>query len=498
MKKFFAVLLTLSLLLGIGTVAVAKPSFKSTTTLPENSTYEFKYTLPDYVVTDKDAILGVTLKTAVLGENGFDDAYIKFSATGPGSVNFAKDTADTYVDQGTLDDFDLPAQYQATTNWTIKFTEDGTYSITFILLDSGDNELTRKTQEINVTDGTFIFTIPEKIYAETEITVETAFITEQDYEDVHFAFEKSSGTGDVLFRVQDSDNGWYSFTNKGDLQPASFDIEGPYNETTTYKLTFTEAGTYNITFSLVDAENDVLIESGQRVTVQAVIDEDEEDDEDEENVDEDNDGKGNTHGLVNAVRNHLKFKKNGKSPSQSQSLNRLMELLEDRGLAQEVLDNLKDAIAELEAAIAELEEAIAAEYDDPDDFKALAKMKQLKGKKYETYIDGKKVNYEDAEPILENNRTLVPFRKLAEILGAEVSWNQEKKEISVTKAGKTVVITIDKNTAVIDGKTVTLDTPAKIYKNRTLVPLRFLAEAFDTTVDYYPEGALISIKKIKK
>lgn len=492
MKKFFAVLLTLSLLLGTGTAAIAKqPTSKSTTTtttLSENSTYQFDYVLPDYVVTDKDAKLGVTLKNTVLGKTGFDDAYIKFSATGPGSVNFTKDSANTYVGQGTLADFDLPAQYNATTNWTLKFTEDGTYTITFKLFDTNDKELVKKTQEIKVTDGVLVFTVTDKVYSNAEVTVDTRFITEQDYEDVHFAFAKSSGTGDVIFKAQDTNDTSYTFTNAGDLKPASFDIVGPYDKTTTSKLTFTAAGTYEITFKLVDDNSNVLIKNSQKVIVKTVTDEDE---------DEEIKGKGNTHGLVNAVRNHLKFKKNGKSPSDSQSLKVLMEKLEDRGLAEDVLKNLKESIAELEDAIAELENAIA-EDSDADNYKALAKMKALKGKKYETYIDGKKVDYADAEPIVEKSRTLVPFRKLAEILGADVAWNQEKREITVTKDAKTVVITIDKNTATIDGKTVTLDTSAKIYKNRTLVPLRFLAEAFDTTVDFYPEGALISIKKNQK
>lgn len=493
MKKIIAVILALSLILGTGATALANPSYTSTT-LPEDSTYQFNYVLPDYVVADKDAKLGVTLKTAVLGQDGFDDAYIKFSSTGPGSANFAKDSSNTYVGQGTLADFDLPAQYNATTNWTLNFTEDGTYNITFSLFDANDNELTKKTQEIKVTDGIFVYSITDKVYTDVEVNVNVTFITEQDYEDVRFAFAKTSGTGDVIVKAKDTDDTWYTFTNTGDIKPASFDIDAPYNKTTAYKLTFTEAGTYEIKFKLVDDDNDVLLVGSQKVIVKnTAIDEDEE--EDDEDEDEDKDGKGNTHGLVNAVRNHLKFKKNGKSPSDSQSLARLMEILQNRGLAEELLDDLKDAIAELEDAIDELEDAIAANDEDSDNFKALAKMKQLKGKKYETYINGKKVNYEDAEPMLENNRTLVPFRKLAEILGAEVSWNQEKQEVTVTKDGKSVVLALNKTIATVDGKTVILDAPAKLSNNRTLVPLRFLAEAFDTTVDFYPEGALISIKK---
>lgn len=492
MKKLLAALLTILLLLGTGTAAMAKPSFKATTTttLPAKSTYEFNYLLPDYVVEDKDATLGVSLKTKVLGQDGYNGAYVKFSVTGPGSVNFSQDASATYVNQATLAAFDLPAQYNVTTNWTIKFIEDGTYNITFQLFDANNNELAVKTQEINVTEGAFVYTVPDNIYADAEITVNVGFVTQQDYEDVYFAFVKSAGTGDVIFRAQDSNSTWYTFTNAGTWGPAGLDIDGPYNVVTPWKLTFTEPGTYDITFKLVNNNSTVLVEGLQKIVVKDAqnddTDDEDEDVDEDEDEDEDQDGKGNTHGLLNALRAHLKIKKNGNPTARVQSINRLMELLQARGMSQE----------ELEKAIEELEEAIAGEDNEADNYKALAKMKELKGKKYETYVNGKKVVYDDdAQPLLENNRTLVPFRKLAEILGAEVIWDSEKMQISVAKDGKSVLITISEGTALIDGNAVNLDAPAKIYKNRTMVPLRFLAEAFDTTVDFYPEACLISIKK---
>jgi len=495
MKKFMSLVLALSLLVGSSPAVLAKSSGKSTARLPENSSYAINYSLPDYVLTDQDTLFKVNIKTSVLGHDGYDDAYLKFSAEGPGSVNFSPNSDTTYVDQGILEDLDLPAQYDQTTNWILNFTDDGTYKITFALYDAEDQLLTRKAQEVRVADGIFLFTLPERIQEGNKITGQVKFITQQDYDNVHFTFAKISGPGNVVFKALDAAGDEYSFTNKGDLEPASFDIDGPYNETIDYQLTFSQDGTYQIAFRLVDEDDNILLQGSKEVYVKNVVNNENDEDEDNDDRDKDNkDKKGRTHGLVNAVRNHLKFKKNGKSLSESQSLKKLMELLEDRGLAQDLLQNLKDAIAELEEAIAELEKAIAADLGDDDDYRALAKMKALKGKKYETYINGKKVNYADAEPILENNRTLVPFRIIAEALGAEVSWNAKKQEITLTKGDNTVVLTIGKKTALVNGKTVTLDTPAKIHKNRTMIPLRFLAESLDAKVDYYPEGCVIVIK----
>jgi hypothetical protein len=489
MKKLLATLLSLLLMMGMATTAIAKPPSRATTILPEKSTYEFNYLLPDYVMEDKDITLGVILTTQTLGQNGYDGSYIKFSAAGPGEVNFSKDTSATYVNEGTLAAFDLPAQYNVTTDWNINFTEDGLYNVTFQLFDTNDNELAVITQEVEVTDGigVFVYNVPDNICVDTEVSVDVSFVTQQDYEDVHFDFVKLTGTGDVIFTAQDSNSTWYTFTNLGTWGPAAgFDIDGPSSETTLWKLTFTEVGTYDISFKLVSDSNTVLVEGIQRIVVESTPndDEEEEDDQDQDNLDQA--GNGNTHGLINALRAHLKNKNKGNSQARVQSTNRIMELLQERGMSQEELEN----------SIAEMEEAIAGDDSDTDNFRALSKMKEIMGKKYETYINGEKVIYdEDAQPLLENNRTLVPFRKLAEILGAKVAWDGEKRQITVTKDDKYVVITIDEVTAVVEGEEVTLDVPAKIYKNRTLVPLRFIAEALDTTVDFYPEGSLISIKK---
>lgn len=164
-----------------------------------------------------------------------------------------------------------------------------------------------------------------------------------------------------------------------------------------------------------------------------------------------------------------------------------MELLQQRGLTAE----------EINASLKELETAIEKNDGTDDDYKALGRMYQIKGQKHHTFVNGKKVKH-DVEPIVQKGRTLVPFRKIAEALGANVQWIAAEKKVIVTKDTTTVTIVIGQTTATIDKNgvktTSTLDVPAKIYKNRTLVPLRFLSESLDTTVDYYPDGALVVIK----
>ncbi|KJS81684.1 MAG: hypothetical protein JM58_16470 [Peptococcaceae bacterium BICA1-8] len=151
---------------------------------------------------------------------------------------------------------------------------------------------------------------------------------------------------------------------------------------------------------------------------------------------------------------------------------------------------------ELEKALERMEIAVNGETDD-DDYKLLAKMHELKGKKYETYINGKKAKF-DVPPMNKDGRTLAPFRAIAEALDADVDWDADSNTVTVTKDGKVVKLKIGSKKALVNGEEVTLDVAPEVYNNRTLIPLRFLAESLDTEVDYYIEGSMIVVKNKNK
>jgi|GEM_PF-2180842 len=493
MKKTIAVLLSMVMLLGLGTVALAA----KTSSLPDKSTYEFRFDVPDNIMPGKDTVVPVTFETLTLGEEGYNDVrfeIVNTVAPGGGAVTFkAKDSYNrtiSFTNYGIFipsDNFTLPAQYDATTNWTLNFSKSGTYVINFKAYDENHYKIAEGSQQITVADGSFTCTYPEEIVAGEEITANVSFVTDQDYENVHFAFAKTAGTGNVLFKAQDSNDTWHTFVNSGTWGD-DFDINAPYNVTTPWKITFSEAGSYTIKFKLVDQDGKVLIEGSQNVTVkESSTDEDEDEDEDKDDDDSDIKCNGNTHGLMNALKNHLKAKKNGNDKARAKSTARLMELLQQRGVTVEELRDL----------VEEMEKDIAANDATDEDYKALSKMYKLKGEKHKTYVNGKKVKY-DVEPIVVNGRTLVPFRKLAEELGADVKWVESEKKVIVTKGKTTVILVLGQTNAIIgiddDKTTVALDVPARLYNNRTMVPLRFLSESLNAAVDYYPEGALVVIK----
>lgn len=116
-------------------------------------------------------------------------------------------------------------------------------------------------------------------------------------------------------------------------------------------------------------------------------------------------------------------------------------------------------------------------------FAATAKV-QINGNVIDfTDSNGAKV---DAQII--NSRTMVPLRKIFEVLNCTVDWNGDTKTVTVTKDNTTLILQIDNKVAkkiVNNNETkITLDTAPIIYNNRTLVPLRFIAESLEKQVGW--------------
>ena len=101
----------------------------------------------------------------------------------------------------------------------------------------------------------------------------------------------------------------------------------------------------------------------------------------------------------------------------------------------------------------------------------------------QVFVKGQKLSF-DSQPVIQNSRTLVPLRAIFEALGATVQWDNASRTVTAQKDGHKIGLTIGKSQATVDGQTKTLDVPASIQNGRTLVPLRFIGEAFDNQVNY--------------
>ena len=87
-------------------------------------------------------------------------------------------------------------------------------------------------------------------------------------------------------------------------------------------------------------------------------------------------------------------------------------------------------------------------------------------------------------PYTKNDRTMVPVRIISERFGAEVGWDGEKNEITIVKGGKTIILTLGKAEAIVNGEVEALDVAPEEFNGRTMVPLRFVSETLGMDVDY--------------
>jgi hypothetical protein len=106
------------------------------------------------------------------------------------------------------------------------------------------------------------------------------------------------------------------------------------------------------------------------------------------------------------------------------------------------------------------------------------------GRLIKVEIDGKRLVLPDADPVIENGRTLAPMRYIFETLGAEVEWNASDRSVTGTKDGAEIRLVIDSPSALVNGAEVALDTPPVLRSGRTLVPVRFIAESLGAEVEW--------------
>lgn len=104
----------------------------------------------------------------------------------------------------------------------------------------------------------------------------------------------------------------------------------------------------------------------------------------------------------------------------------------------------------------------------------------------------------DQMPVLLNERVIVPMRGLFEMLGANVSWDPLKSEVSGELDGVTVRLKVGFYDAYVNGQHYKLDVPSQIVNGRTLIPVRFVAEAFGAEVIWDEETKTVHIKGVGK
>lgn len=102
----------------------------------------------------------------------------------------------------------------------------------------------------------------------------------------------------------------------------------------------------------------------------------------------------------------------------------------------------------------------------------------------------------DVAPYAKNGRTYLPVRYVAKALGVdEENILFANGVVTLLKGDKAVQMTIGSKNLVINGVTVTMDVPAEITDGRTMLPFRWMAQAFGAKVSYDETTKVVSMEQ---
>jgi hypothetical protein len=99
-------------------------------------------------------------------------------------------------------------------------------------------------------------------------------------------------------------------------------------------------------------------------------------------------------------------------------------------------------------------------------------------------VDGSAVNFPDAQPVMVNNRVMVPLRGVFEKMNASVEYDAVTHTVTTQSGGDNIQLTLGSRTATVNGSDLMIEVAPYTKGGSTMVPLRFISEAMRAEVDW--------------
>lgn len=112
------------------------------------------------------------------------------------------------------------------------------------------------------------------------------------------------------------------------------------------------------------------------------------------------------------------------------------------------------------------------------------------------YINGKATPI-NPPPTIIKGATMVPLRTVAEVFGCEVTYTNGLIQIK-SKRGDNIILNLNSTGAIVNNNPKTCNPPPTLYKGKTMVPFRFIAEALGAQVSWEQSTKKIGMKLIVK
>lgn len=106
-------------------------------------------------------------------------------------------------------------------------------------------------------------------------------------------------------------------------------------------------------------------------------------------------------------------------------------------------------------------------------------------------LDGKELSSEQAR--FDGTVALLPLRAVAEGLGGMVEYNAASKKIIITTAVSQMAFVSDSNNATVDGNTITMDKPIRVFSGKSYISENFVKKYFNAVINYSSSANIINI-----
>lgn len=109
-------------------------------------------------------------------------------------------------------------------------------------------------------------------------------------------------------------------------------------------------------------------------------------------------------------------------------------------------------------------------------------------------VNGEEIAF-DRQPVKDGETVLIPYRFVAEKLGAKVSWHQETKTVFSEYEGSIVTTQIGNELMFVNNNIFTLGKAPALETDRTLVPFDVFKNAFGANVIWDEATQTVTIEK---
>jgi len=108
-------------------------------------------------------------------------------------------------------------------------------------------------------------------------------------------------------------------------------------------------------------------------------------------------------------------------------------------------------------------------------------------------INNTPVIFADQTPVIVENRTLVPVAGVFQALGFTVQWNEDTRQVTITRDSDIIIITINSSTFTTNSVNHQLDVPAQIIAGRTMLPIDAVLRSVGYNVNWSEETRTVAI-----